>query len=103
MCIRDSAWNDSVMVYRQPALANGILWGDGIMQPDGVYLGKSMIWRTKVGESSLCSATEQTWRKRFVDPNSLRDNSELISVLGEDAVGLTVTFGSPGTWFYPTP
>ena len=39
-----AAFSDPTMVLKQPAMANAILWGDGIVKGDGIALGNTLIW-----------------------------------------------------------
>jgi hypothetical protein len=114
-------WFDSLMVFKQPAYANGIvwshagednsvLWSDGILwafsnegagdsvDGDGIMWSNGLLWSN--------SDLFDSWSPLFVDPESIlpeqhEDDAPGVLVWGESFPGGDYRYGDVGAWYYP--
>jgi hypothetical protein len=94
------------MIYKQPAMGNGVLWGDGILASDGVTVAGTSIWNAgvRIGNRTLRADTSRLWLVNgMVDPFSITGNSIEVLANGEDGVAADLTTGTSGAWYVPTP
>jgi subtilisin family serine protease len=98
-----TAWNDSLMVNKQPALGNAILWGDGIVLGDSILLDDTLIWGHGAGARTrgVLNLTLSKWYPAFVDPDSIGESGADILAHGETGVITGIRVGPAGAWFYP--
>ncbi len=89
------------MVKKNPALAAGILWGDGTLKADGIVSGGAYLWSGRLGHRSVRRATANHWYERLVDPASLHVSDDDVLFQGADSAPRSVKIGPPGAWFYP--
>jgi hypothetical protein len=91
------------MVLKQPALGCAILWGDGTVSSDGIFVAGTQIWNygARVHTTGVRSTTGAKWYPNFVNPSSMTDSAESILAYGEAGVVRGLTVGPTGAWFYP--
>ena len=99
-----SSWNDSMMVYKQPAMGSAILWGEGLLWGDSTMVANNQsLWvgTVRVHTSGLLKTTAGKWANLFVDPYSISDLTESTLAFGETGQTNGLRVGPPGSWFYP--
>jgi hypothetical protein len=94
------------MIFKQSALDSGVLWGEGVLTPDGVTTDGVRIWDVGVrtGNRTLRASTSSLWLVYgMVDPYSITNRSIDVLAKGEDGAAASLTTGTSGAWFVPAP